>query len=205
MSRIVIADDHPLMLSGLVALLGQSSHDIVGKATNGAEALLLIEQLEPDIVVLDARMPEKSGIEVVQDLIAKGRRPAVVVLTADLNDDDLVALMDAGVEGIVLKNGGEHLLVDCLDKVASGRNAIPRELRNRHTQLMASRSQSPLNSLSHRDREIIALVRKGLRNRAIGEELGLTEGTVKVYLNRIYEKLSVSSRTELLMVLQTLV
>jgi two-component system, NarL family, nitrate/nitrite response regulator NarL len=197
MTRILLADDHPLMLSGIDSLLAHTDYEVIARLTDGNTALAAILASRPDIALIDVSMPGLSGTQILRTLRSAGSAVKVVILTAHLDDEDLLEAMRAGVEGIVHKDGGARQLVECLDKVATGGRWIPRDILIRVSELRRARADDPLNQLSTREREIAELVAQGMRNRAISEELGLTEGTVKVYLNRVYEKLGISSRTEL--------
>ena len=199
MKTVLIADDHPIMLSGVESLIASAQYEVVGRIADGVEVLPAIEALRPEIVLLDVSMPGMTGTEILERLREQDSPAKVVLLTAQLEDDALLEAMRLSVEGIVLKNGGERSLIDCLDKVTAGGRWIPQDLLVRASALRERQKSDPLNTLSERERQLSELVAEGLRNRAIAEELGLSEGTVKVYLNRIYEKLGISSRTELVL------
>jgi two-component system, NarL family, nitrate/nitrite response regulator NarL len=200
-TTVLIADDHPIMLSGIESLIASADYKVVGRITDGSEVIAAVDALQPDIVLLDVSMPGMTGLEILQRLRETGSPAKTVLLTAQFEDDALLVAMQLRADGIVLKNGGERSLIDCLDKVVAGGRWIPQDLVVRASALREKQKNDPLNSLSERERELSRLVAQGLRNRAIADELGLSEGTVKVYLNRIYEKLGVSSRTELVLAL----
>jgi two-component system, NarL family, nitrate/nitrite response regulator NarL len=197
MTRVLIADDHPLMLSGIASLLGSTAYEVVAQVTDGSLVVPQIEATDPEIAILDISMPGARGIDIVRELRGRGDDLKLVLLTAQMEDDDLLEALRLNVDGIVHKNGGERMLVDCLDTVIAGGRWVQQDLLVRAGQLRQQRENDPIHSLTAREREITDLVRQGLRNAAIAEELGLTEGTVKVYLNRIYEKLGIASRIEL--------
>lgn len=200
MTRILVADDHPFILSGLQAVLRDTEYQIVAAVRDGRAALDVLAEARPDILVLDVHMPERSGLEVLRTLRSRGDERPVVLLTASLDDDRLLEALRLGVRGIVLKEGAEQLLIRCLDAVAAGGRWIEHGLLQRAVDLQLEGGESPrtgITSLTVRERAVAALVAKGRRNREIGDELGITEGTVKVYLHGIYEKLGVTNRTEL--------
>lgn len=197
MTTVLLADDHRLMLAGIAGLFSGTEFEIVAQEVEGAAALSATLELKPDIAVIDHSMPGLTGTQILAELRKSESNTKVVILTAHLDDDSLLEVLDLAVDGIVLKDGGDRVLVECLERVAAGARWIPRELINRAAQLRQDRKDHPLNLLSERERSIARLVAIGLRNRVIAEDLGLTEGTVKVYLNRIYEKLGISNRTEL--------
>ena len=199
MKTVLIADDHPIMLSGIESLIASAHYPVVGRITDGAEVMAAVDALRPAIVLLDVSMPGMTGIEILRKMREQESPAKVVLLTAQLEDEDLLEAMRLEADGIVLKNGGERSLIDCLNTVAGGVRWIPQDLLVRASTLREKQKNDPLNTLSERERELSDLVAQGLRNRAIAEELGLSEGTVKVYLNRIYEKLGISSRTELVL------
>jgi two-component system, NarL family, nitrate/nitrite response regulator NarL len=199
MTRVLVADDHPLMLSGLEAVLRGTAYEIAAKAGNGTEALEAAVSAAPDIFVLDIKMPGRSGLDVLRILRDTGDTRPVVLLTADIADQALVEAIRLGVNGIIMKEGAETQLLACLDRVQAGGRWIEGPVLQRALDLAigGGKPKGPLARLTNRERAIARLVGEGLRNREIGEELGLTEGTVKVCLHRIYEKLDISNRTEL--------
>ena len=198
--RIVLADDHPMIRTALEALLRDTDYAIVGTAGSGEAALHEVERLEPDILLLDLQMPGGSGMDVLRRIRSNkdsGQAMKVVLLTAAVDDSALLEAQSLKVQGIVLKNSDPAYLLDCLDRVRHGRTWIDPELGERSKQL--ANSQGGRSPLAPRERQLIGYVRQGLRNRAIAEQLGVTEGTVKTYLHAIFEKLGVRSRTELAM------
>ena len=199
MKTVLIADDPPIMLSGIESQIASAHYPVVGRITDGAEVMAAVDALRPAIVLLDVSMPGMTGIEILRKMREQESPAKVVLLTAQLEDEDLLEAMRLDADGIVLKNGGERSLIDCLNKVAGGGRWMPQDLLVRASAVREKQKNDPLNTLSERERELSDLVAQGLRNRAIAEELGLSEGTVKVYLNRIYEKLGISSRTELVL------
>jgi two-component system nitrate/nitrite response regulator NarP len=200
MTRVLIADDHPIMLSGIEAILRDTEYAVVAKVTNGAAVLEAIPVARPDILVLDVQMPERTGLDVLRTLRGRGDELPVILLTASLHDGGLLDAIQLGVNGIILKDGAQSLLLLCLEDVRSGRRWIEKSLLERALQISmgeGSDARSGLEALSKRERAIVGLVAQGLRNRDVASELGITEGTVKVYLHRIYDKLGVTNRTEL--------
>ena len=199
MTRVLIADDHPLMLSGIEAVLRGTSYEVAAKVADGAAVLDMLASARPDILVLDIKMPGRTGIDVLRILREANDPRPVVLLTADIDDRSLLEAVRLGVNGIILKEGAETQILACLDEVGGGGRWIDASLLQRALDLAAggAPARGPLDRLSARERAIARLVGEGLRNREIGDELGLTEGTVKVCLHRIYEKLGIANRTEL--------
>lgn len=200
MTRLLIADDHPLMLSGLQAVLRRSEFEIVGKASDGLAVLDALEATAPDILVLDLKMPKLTGLEVLRTLRLNSDARPVVLLTAHIDDQSLLESLRLGVNGIIMKDDAETLIRACLEKVRDGERWIQPSIFQRALDLATGNGplqKGPLARLAPRERAISRLVREGLRNREIADELGLTEGTIKVCLHRMYEKLGISNRTEL--------
>jgi two-component system nitrate/nitrite response regulator NarP len=193
MTRIVLADDHPMIQSAVSSLLEGSDYRLIATAGSGAEALAAIQREQPDIVILDVQMPEGNGIHVLRQLRAGSNDLPVVLLTASIDDHQFAEALTLKVDGVLLKNSDPALLLECLDQVRDGETWIDPALG--HRTAVAERSQHV--ALSPRERELVGLVRKGLRNRDIAEQLGVTEGTVKVYLHSVFEKTGVVNRTEL--------
>ena len=194
--RILLADDHPMIRAAIEVLLRDTGYEVVGMAGTGEAALGEIERLRPDMLLLDLQMPGGSGLEVLRQLRAEKSAVGVILLTAAVEDRELMEAKALKVRGIVLKNSDPAYLLECLDSVSAGRMWIDPELVKRSRKLSLSANHASLQ-LAPRERQLIAFVRKGLRNREIGEQLGVTEGTVKAYLHAIYEKLGVTNRTEL--------
>ncbi|HEX6604656.1 MAG TPA: response regulator transcription factor [Sphingomicrobium sp.] len=197
MTRILVADDHPMIRTAIEVLLRDTGCEISGTAASGIETLRLVDQLEPDILLLDLQMPGGSGMEVVRKLRERPRAPRIVLLTAAIDDSSLMEARALGVDGMVLKNADPAFLLECLERVRSGGRWSDPELRARAKELAEAFGSSGRAALAPRERELIRYVRQGKRNREIAEALGVTEGTVKVYLHAVFEKVGVKNRTEL--------
>lgn len=194
--KILIADDHPMIRTAIEVLLRDTGQTIVGSATTGEEALRLLEELRPDLLLLDLQMPEGSGMDVLRAVRSDGLTLRVVLLTAGIEDPALMEAYALKVDGMVLKNSDPAYLIECLDAVGAGRGWIDPELKERIARL-ADRAPAERPALAPRERELIKCVSQGLRNREIAKQLGVTEGTVKVYLHNVFDKLGVKNRTEL--------
>ena len=194
MTNVLLADDHPMIQSAVASLLRGSDYKLVATAGTGAETLEAVERHHPDILILDVQMPEGDGLQVLRKLRKGGEHKPVVLLTASIDDHGFAEALSLKVDGVVLKTSDPGLLIDCLDQVRDGGDWIDPSLRERATTVREVNSRV---SLSPRERELVALVRQGLRNRDIAERLGVTEGTVKVYLHSVFEKTGVANRTEL--------
>jgi len=196
-SRILLADDHPMIRTALEALLRGTDFNIVGTSATGEDALKDIARVEPDLLLLDLQMPGGTGMDVIRTLTSGDAKVKIIVLTAGIDDASLVEAKALGVRGLVLKSSDPAYLLECLERVNSGGTWIDPEVEARIEELSGTLAASPRPSLAPRERQLIRFVSKGLRNREIAKELGVTEGTVKVYLHAVFEKLGVSSRTEL--------
>lgn len=198
MIPVLVADDHGFIRAGVEAVLRGTRFSIVAATASGEETLDAIKTHDPSIVLLDINMPGMNGVQALEALRERGDKRKVVLLTAEINDRQLMSVMRAGVDGIVSKDGAEDGLVDVLDKVHAGQKAIGPDFLQRALDLsLKPDSQGPLGKLNPRERKIAALVARGLRNRDIGAEMGIGEGTVKVYLHTMYQKLGIDNRTEL--------
>jgi two-component system nitrate/nitrite response regulator NarL len=196
MIRILLADDHPMIRTAIEVLLRDTQFELAATAKNGAEALSEVSRLKPDILLVDLEMPELGGMDVIRKLKADRMTSKLVILTAAIDDSSLMEARSLRVNGMVLKNSDPAYLLDCLEAVAAGRTWMDPELQARVDQLAESFSGEGV-ALAPRERQLIRYVRRGLRNREIAKELGVTEGTVKVYLHAIFEKLGIKNRTEL--------
>ena len=197
MTRVLLADDHPMIRTALEVLLRDTSYELAGIAGTGAAALTELERLEPEILLLDLQMPGGGGMDVLRQLRTSKNSVKVILLTAAIDDHALLEAKALKVHGMVLKNSDPAYLLDCLDNVRLGRTWFDPELTERTAQLARAGKRSAHRGLAPRERQLVDFVRQGMRNREIAERLGVTEGTVKAYLHAIFEKLGVSSRTEL--------
>src|SRR6476661_976559 len=195
MTRVLLADDHPMIASALEMLLRGTDYRLVGRARSGKEALAQIDEVNPDLVLLDVNMPDGTGIDVLRKLRRNGEKRPIVLLTAGLDDPQLIAADDLEPNGVMLKTSDPALLLQCMDQVLEGKTWVDPEIVDRTN--AAKQRVSSLPPLTPRERELVELVRQGLRNRDIANRLGVTEGTVKVYLHSIFDKVGVGSRTEL--------
>jgi two-component system, NarL family, nitrate/nitrite response regulator NarL len=184
-----------MIAAALEMLLRETDYQLLGRARSVAEANSELGKQKPDLLLLDVNLPDGSGIDVLRRLSRARSRPKVILLTAGMDDSQLLAAAELEPEGMVLKTSDPSLLIECMDAVVDGKAWVDREIAER-TRLARERAAST-PPLTRRERELIELVRQGLRNRDIASELGVTEGTVKVYLHAIFDKLRVENRTEL--------
>ena len=195
MTRVLLVDDHPMIGAALEMLLRGSSYELLGRARSVAEANRAIPREKPDLILLDVNLPDGTGLDVLRRLVRTRARPRVILLTAGMDESQLLTAADLRPEGMVLKTSDPGLLTEAMDAVAAGNRWIDPEIADRTRRAQERADSTP--ALTRRERELIELVRQGLRNRDIATELGVTEGTVKVYLHAIFDKLRVANRTEL--------
>jgi two-component system nitrate/nitrite response regulator NarP len=195
---VLLADDHPFMRAGVESVLRGTRYSLIETVCDGDAALAALARSNPDVCIFDVRMPGRDGVSALEAMRESGDQRPVVMLTAELTDRALYAAVKAGVNGIVLKNGAEDSLIECLDTVVGGGRAIDIDLMARAMDLAISGGGvDPLARLAPRERQIAELVAQGLRNREIADRLAMSEGTVKVYLHGIYQKVGVENRTGL--------
>lgn len=201
MIRLVIADDHPLVLDGLTQLFASESDvEVVQRCTNGEEALAAARARRPDVLVLDIRMPLLSGLEVLRILTAEKHAARVVLLTAQMSDTEVLNAVRTGVAGIVLKETAPRVLLQCVRAVAAGERWLDSAMIRSAVETTVRRDAAFAKAtkvLTRRELDIVRMVATGARNREIGEKLGISEGTVKMHLHTIYEKLAIGGRVEL--------
>jgi len=200
--RLVLADDHEVTRTGFVALLaGHPEFEVVGQARDGQEALDLCERLQPDIAILDIRMPLLNGLGAAR--LLQQRQPAikVVIFTMDDSPDHLEAAIAAGAVGYLLKDASRSEVLGALQRVAQGEEALNSTVSARLLRRMAERNAggnggTQVVALTARERQVLGLVAGGFSNREIGEKLGITTGTAKAHVERVIGKLGAADRTQ---------
>ncbi|MGF6456650.1 response regulator [Pseudomonas frederiksbergensis] len=198
--RLVLADDHEVTRTGFVALLaGHPQFEVVGQARDGQEAVDVCERLLPDIVILDIRMPVLNGLGAARILQQRLPTLKVVIFTMDDSPDHLEAAMNAGAVGYLLKDASRNEVIDALQRVAAGEEALNSAVSARLLRRMTERNANgaaPAETLTARERQVLGLVASGFSNREIGEELGITTGTAKAHVERVIGKLGAADRTQ---------
>jgi DNA-binding NarL/FixJ family response regulator len=193
--RVVIADDNAIVRAGLTQLLANSDEiQLVGVASNGAEAIQLVAEQAPDVVLIDLVMPDVDGVGATRTLVAERPGLPVVVLTSFSDRERILAALDAGAVGYLLKDGDPEELVRGL--LAAARGESPLHPRAAGALLAARRNRPDGRRLSTREQEVLDLIADGLSNKRIAMRLEISEKTVKAHLTRIYAHLGVSDRTE---------
>lgn len=205
--RVVLADDHPIVRDGLRKLLSlEEDIEVVGEASDGREVVHVVQETQPDVVILDLRMPHVDGLGALQALQQLERKVRVIVLTASEDKNEFVQAMKLGCSGIVLKQTAPELIVKSIRKVHGGEiwldshttAAVMRQFATPVETLGATPSRGRERSpLSQREREIVGLVAQGYKNREMAEKMFISEQTVKNHLHNIFDKLGVSDRLEL--------
>jgi len=206
--RVVIADDHPIVREGLRKLLSlEDDINVVGEAADGRELVERMDEFKPDVILLDLRMPNLDGLGALQTLQHTGQKARIIILTASEDKNEFVQAMKLGCSGIVLKQTAPDLIVKSIRKVYAGEIWLDSHTTAAVMRQFASpmevggagaaskvRERSPLSA---REREIVALVAQGYKNKEMAEKMFISEQTVKNHLHNIFDKLGVSDRLEL--------
>ena len=204
--RVVLVDDHPIVLQGLQHLFArQDDFEVAACCADAESALRVIRVDRPDVLVLDLRMPGVDGIDLLHTLNREQITCRTVLLTAAITEEQVLATMKLGASGIVLKESPPETLIECVRRVHRGEQWIDRDMVAHALRTVLDReaaAREVAQMLTPREIEIVTMVAQGLRNRAIAERLSISEGTVKVHLHNIYEKLGVDGRLELVLVAQ---
>jgi DNA-binding NarL/FixJ family response regulator len=189
--RILIADDHFIVRMGLTALVNMElDMEVIGEAANGAQAVDIFGKLNPDLVLMDLRMPVKDGIEATAEIRNKFPTARILMLTTYDGDEDIHKALQAGAQGYVLKNSTAEALIPALRAVAAGQQWIPKDIASRLV------SRKSFEELTPRELQVLHQLAKGLANKEIADTLNISEHTVKDHLKSILGKLRVADRTE---------
>ena len=201
MTTVVIIDDHPIVRAGMRAILDSAGDiDILGEGVNGADALRLVNEHDPDVLALDVSLPDMNGVAVTRTLRQQGARTAILILTVHNDPQTIFGLLESGAVGYVLKDEALETLVNAVRAAARGETwlspAVARLVVRRAVAGSASDATEALSALTPREVEVLRLIARGLDNTAIAQELVLTKRTVQNHISNIYGKLNVASRTE---------
>jgi DNA-binding NarL/FixJ family response regulator len=189
--RILVADDHLVYRMGIRSLVGnEPGMKVVGEATDGASAIELYRQLQPDVMLLDLRMPQRTGIDVVQTVRAEFPEAKILVVTSYQIEEEIYQVLRAGALGYILKDMGREMLIDAIRAVQAGERWVSPTIQRQFTE------RSLRETLTAREVEVMRLLAKGLTNREIASVFKISESTVKNHVNSLLAKLDVSDRTE---------
>ena len=198
--RVMVVDDHEVVRLGMrAALEAEPDITVVGEAMNGAEALAKVPVLAPNVILMDVRMEKLGGIEACREISGLYPDVRVIMLTSFDDDDALAASLVAGARGYLLKNVSRAELLRAVRQVAGGASLLDADMLGRgkrRLDALAGRSGAPDQVLTEREREVLALVARGLTNRQIAEALSLSEKTARNHLSHILEKLGLARRSE---------
>ncbi|HEY7461956.1 MAG TPA: response regulator transcription factor [Gemmatimonadota bacterium] len=200
--RVALLDDHTLFRDGLRRLLDtEPDIDMVAEAKSGAELFPLLERSQPDLLLLDLNLQGENGLDLLPRLLEQFPDLKVLVLTASIDQEDRVNSIKLGARGVVLKYAAAENLIKSIRKVAEGEMWVDHETTKKLFEELADRrgpkTESPLDLLTDREREVTALVGEGLRNKEIADRLFISERTVKTHISNIFQKLDLSDRLEL--------
>jgi len=199
--NIILIDDHTLFREGLESLLSRRNINILAAVGSGQEGLRLAAELNPDVILLDMRMPEMDGMDVLRQLRQNGFTNPVVMLTTSSDERDLVESLRSGAQGYLLKDMEPDELVLALRDIVAGKTVVASDLapvlaRVVQGEGMTAAKESPFAKLTPRENEILALLAEGQSNKVIARNLGISDGTVKLHVKSILRKLGVHSRVE---------
>jgi DNA-binding NarL/FixJ family response regulator len=189
--RVLIVDDHSIVRQGLAAMIeNEPDMTVVGQAGNGQEAIAQYRQLQPDVTLIDLRMPQVSGVDAIVAICAEYTHARMIVLTTYDGDEDIYRALRAGAKGYLLKDAEPEALLNAIHIVHRGQQYIPSEVAAKLVQRMN------IPELSDREQEVVCQMARGLSNHDIAAALNITESTVKFHINKILSKLGVSDRTQ---------
>src|SRR5258706_9819960 len=189
--RVLTADDHAVVRAGVAAMIASAPDlELCAEAKDGAEAVRLYETHQPDVVLMDLRMPGMDGVAATRSIVAAHPSARIVALTSFEGDADIYRALDAGAFGYLLKDMIGEEVIAAIRSAAAGKRVIPPGVAGRLAEF------TPRTNLTDRELEVLRLAARGLRNRAIAKEIGRTEATVKVHLKHVMTKLGVTDRTE---------
>jgi DNA-binding NarL/FixJ family response regulator len=198
MTRLIVVDDHAVMRAGVIALLaGEQTIEIVGEAGDGRSALALVEAHDPDVALVDLRMPGVDGVATTTEIGARHPRTRVLILTTYDTDDDIERGVEAGAIGYLLKDATREQLVDAVHAAARGETVLAPRVAEKLIARLRRPAQAPLTP---RELDVLKAVADGLTNAEIGSRLVIAEATVKTHLLRLFAKLEVNDRTHAVVV-----
>lgn len=206
-AQIAIVDDHPIFLDGMAQFLSSHGHDVIFCARSVDEAVSRIQAQQPDLLILDVSMKDGGGLAVLSAIRSNGNEVPVIFMTVHIRPEQTLEAIKLGIDGVVLKDSDPNDLLECIDEVLKGNKSIAPFVMEQallHSISAPANDMNLLSSLTERELEISGLIRAGLRNREIASRCGLTEGTVKVHLHSIFQKLGIKSRSELIIIMMSM-
>ncbi|WP_233079354.1 two-component system response regulator NarL [Rheinheimera soli] len=199
-TTVMLVDDHPLLRKGLRQLLGfEPEFEIIAEAGSGAEALEMVSETEPDLIILDLNMQGMDGLETLKRLRDEGITSRIVMLTVSDNNEDVIKAISQGADGYLLKDSDPDELLEQIKKAASGKMVLSDAVNAALAAAIRRPAEKPaadINSLTNREYEILSLIAKGRSNKLIARELDISDGTVKVHVKHLLKKLNLRSRVE---------
>ena len=198
---VLIVDDHPVVRVGLRSLLShESTIEVVGDAATAAEAVAQAARLQPDVIIMDVRLPDSSGVEACREIRSADPGVYIVMLTSHADEDAVFNSIMAGAAGYLLKQVAGQELAQAIEAVAAGQSlldpAVTHKVLEKIKRLATGRGISEISQLSAQEQKVLALVSEGMTNREVARALGLSDKTVKNYLSHVFEKLNLSRRAE---------
>ncbi len=200
--RVLLIDDHALVLKGLEELLERRGVTVVAAASSGHEGIEAAQRLSPDVILLDIMMPEMDGLDTLRELRSKGVDTPIVMLTMSHDEEHLATALREGARGYLLKDMDPEELLPALDDAIQGKDVVAKELVGALTRIVQGRPEkadipsTPISNLTPRELEILKHLAEGQSNKAIARNLGISDGTVKLHVKSILRKLNASSRVE---------
>lgn len=190
---VLIVDDHALVREGVTSLLDQEHFKVIGEAEDGEDAISKYNELRPDLVLMDLKMPKLSGLDASKEILEQDKNAKIVILSVELTEPDLMRAVDLSIKGYLLKTSNSEALNHALNLVLSGESVFPSEALIRG---MTNRHQTQELGLTPREEEILRHIARGESNKGIARSLDVTEGTIKVHIKAILKKLDMNNRTQ---------
>jgi DNA-binding NarL/FixJ family response regulator len=189
--RVLILDDHPVVRFGIAAIIGsQPDMEVIGQASRGREAIEIYREHHPDVTLIDLRLPDISGVQVIRSIRSLDHEAKLMVLTTYDGDEDIFQAIRAGAAGYIIKGMSHEILLAGIRQVMSGGHYVPKEIATKLD------TRDPMATLSEREHQVLRQLVEGKSNKEIASDLGLTEATVKGYVSSILALLDVADRTQ---------
>ncbi len=199
--RVILADDHEVVRAGIRQFFERAKDiEVVAEANDGEQAEALIREFHPDVAVLDIQMPKATGIDVTRWVRENARETGILILTAFNDDPYVIAVLQAGANGYVLKTASPLSIIQAVRDVHEGKSAINQAIAQKIIAYVTKqKNEAPVEALTDREMEVLLALAKGLTNKAIATQLGISDRTVQGHIAHIFDKMGVSNRTEAVM------